>query len=353
MERKLKVGIIGAGWIANHHIYGYITSNRAEIVAISDVKEETAREIMNKYGLNCKFYKNYLDLLSDSEVEAVSICAPNKFHTEITVAAAEHKKDILCEKPFVSSIDDAISSYRAIKKNGVKCAVGYHRRFNPLYQEMKKLKKEGKLGNIYFCQSDYVHHVPMSMPIMKWALKKEFNPCAFHAGAGHCVDTLRYLIGSEIIECAAFMGTESCPGHESQAEAVAIYKFANGAIGKVMQIAPSPIANFEFNVEVYGTKGTFKNNKLLLDTFPNFWEPENAKAVVTYPDWIPNNTRGITEPWDVEIHKFVDWILSGKDETDLCLAIDAIKVAEACWAAVRSAEEGKFIKLPLINYNEI
>ncbi len=132
MESKLRVGIIGAGWIANHHINGYLKSGRAEIVGLSDVNEEAARKLMGQHGLTCHYHADYRDLLNDMQIQAVSICAPNKFHSENDVAAAEAGKHILCEKPFVSSVEEAIGSLRAIRKNNVKCAVGFHRRSNPL-----------------------------------------------------------------------------------------------------------------------------------------------------------------------------------------------------------------------------
>ncbi len=348
MGKKLNIGIIGAGWIANHHIAGYIKSNKADIVAISDVKEDAVESLKSKYSLNCKYYEDYRDLLKNKDIEAVSICAPNKYHSEMTVAAAEQKKHILCEKPFVSSIKEAVNSLKAIKENDVKCAVGFHRRFNPLYQEMKKMKDAGRLGEIFFCQCDYIHN-QMKLPIIKWTLKKEFNPSLFHAGGSHCVDLLRFLTDSEIVECTAFVSNKSCPECETEADTIAIYRFESGALGKVMRIAPTPITSFEFNVELYGTKGTFKNNTLVLDSFPDYWDPANKKKKIIYPEeWIPNNTPGITEPWDVEILQFVDWILSGKEDTQLCQAVDAVKVAEACWAAVISNKERRVVKLPLI-----
>ena len=144
MAEKLKVGIVGTGWIANHHVNGYLQSGRAEIVAVSNRTEENARRLMEKYKLKCRYFRNYQELLEDGEVEAVSICLPNKFHSEATVAAAEYKKHILCEKPFVTSMEEAGRSMEAIKQSGVKCAVGFHRRFNPLYLEIKRMKDEGQ-----------------------------------------------------------------------------------------------------------------------------------------------------------------------------------------------------------------
>ncbi len=348
MGKNLKIGIIGAGWQAENHLAGYIKSGKAEIAAIADIKQEAAGALLNKYGLNAKYYGDYKKLLEDREVEAVSICAPNKFHSEITVAAANAGKHMLAEKPFVTSVEEAKASYDAIKKNGVKCAVGYHRRFNPICREIIKLKEEGKLGKLFFAQSDYIHNLPDELPIWGWIGKKEFNPSIFHAGGGHCVDTLRYLMGDEIVECTALVSNLNYPECETEAETVALYRFKSGQIGKVMSLVLKPVASFDFNIEVYGTRGTMRNNRLILDSIPNFNDPNNKDNAIVYPNWMPDNTPGITEPWDVEINEFVKWVLGESDGEELCKARDAIRVAEACWAAVISSSEHRTVTLPLV-----
>ena len=346
---KLRVGIIGTGWIAHNHMNGYIKSGRAEIVAVSDLNEKTARDFISKYGLKAEYYATYGELLKDAAVQAVSICAPNKYHSEITVAAASAGKHIMAEKPFVTNIDEAKRSYEAIRKNGVKCAVGYHRRFNPLYREMKKMRDEGKLGSLFFAQSDYIHNLPDELPIWDWIGKKELNPSLFHAGGGHCVDAIRYMMDDEIVECAAFVSNINYPSCETEAECTAIYRFRNGQTGKVMSLVLKPVESFRFNLELYGTKGTFRNNKLILDTMPGFNDPSVKGSEITFPEWMPDNTVGITEPWDVEVEEFVKWVTGESDGKELCKARDAIRVAEACWAAVISSAEHRVVKLPLVD----
>jgi predicted dehydrogenase len=266
----------------------------------------------------------------------------------MTVAAANAGKHMLVEKPFVTNVDEARRSYAAIKKSGVKCAVGYHRRFNPLCQEIVRLRDEGKLGKLYFVQSDYIHNLPDELPIWDWIGKKEFNPSLYHAGGGHCVDTIRYIMDDEIIECTALVSNINYPACETEAETVALYRFKNGQIGKVMAIVLKPVAAFTFNIEVYGTKGTMRNNRLMLDTIPNFNDPTNKNNEIEYPAWMPNNTPGVTEPWDVEVCEFMDWVLGDSDGKVLCKARDAIRVAEACWAAVISSAEHRVVELPLV-----
>jgi UDP-N-acetylglucosamine 3-dehydrogenase len=343
MDQRLKVGIIGTGWIAGHHMSGYRRSGKAEIVAVSDVNEKAAREFMAKQGLTCKYYADYRELLKDTDVQSVSICAPNKYHSEMTVAAAHAGKHIMAEKPFVTNVDEAKRTWEALQKSGVKCAVGYHRRFNPLCQEIVRLRDEGKMGRLYFAQSDYIHNLPDELPIWDWIGKKEMNPSIFHAGGG-----IRYLMNDEIVECTALVSNINYPSCETEAETVALYRFKNGGIGKVMALVLKPVASFNFNIEVYGTKGTMRNNRLIVDTIPNYNDPTNPDNEIEYPAWMPNNNAGVTEPWDVEVSEFVNWVLGNSDGKVLCKAKDAIRVAEACWAAVISSAEHRVVKLPLV-----
>lgn len=348
MSNKLQVGIIGAGWQAENHVRGYLKSGKAEIAAVVDVREEAARGLLAKFGLKAKVYADYHSFLADDSIDAVSICAPNKYHSEITVAAAGAGKHMLTEKPFVTNPEEARRSWRALKQSGVKCAVGYHRRFNPLYREMKRLRDEGRLGRIFFAQSDYIHNLPDELPIWDWIGKKDLNPSLYAAGGGHCVDTIRYMMDDEITECAAFVSNINYPSCETEAETVALYRFAGGSIGKVMALVLKPVESFKFNLELFGTKGTFRNNRLILDSMPEFNVPGKKDNEIVYPEWMPDNTPGVTEPWDVEVCAFVDWVLGEGDGAELCRATDAIRVAEACWAAVISSAEHRVVKLPMV-----
>ena len=83
---------------------------------------------------------------------------------------------MLAEKPFVTNPAEAKASYAALTRAGVKCAVGYHRRFNPLCKEIVRLRTEGKLGQLYFAQSDYIHNLPDELPIWDWIGKKKLTP---------------------------------------------------------------------------------------------------------------------------------------------------------------------------------
>ena len=97
---KLKVGIIGCGGIANSkHLPALKSQNKkAEIVAFCDIVEDRAVLAAKEYGTeNAKVYKDYKKLLEDKSIDVIHVCTPNRSHSEITVAALEAGKHVMCE----------------------------------------------------------------------------------------------------------------------------------------------------------------------------------------------------------------------------------------------------------------
>ena len=95
----MKIGVIGCGNIANsYHIPCYLENDKAEIKYFCDIIPERAEHAVRKYGCGTAV-TDYNQVLDDPEIEAVSICTPNRMHSVITIAALEAGKNVLCEKP--------------------------------------------------------------------------------------------------------------------------------------------------------------------------------------------------------------------------------------------------------------
>ncbi|WML38304.1 Gfo/Idh/MocA family oxidoreductase [Neobacillus sp. OS1-2] len=139
--KKLRVGIIGVGGIAQgRHIPAFLQlSNQCELTAVSDVNVERAKEIAEKHSIPYVF-ENYRELFSN--VDAVCICTPNKFHAEITMAAFEAGVHVLCEKPMALSANECEAMIAASKKAGKVLAIAYHYRFMKEVQAAKKVMEE-------------------------------------------------------------------------------------------------------------------------------------------------------------------------------------------------------------------
>ena len=108
-SRKLKIGIIGTGWIAESHILSYKKMPDVEIVAAADLIPGKAEAFMKKFGVEgVRFYPSHKELIDNEELDGVSICTYNTAHKEPTIYALEHGVNVLLEKPFTVTLDEAI-----------------------------------------------------------------------------------------------------------------------------------------------------------------------------------------------------------------------------------------------------
>ena len=111
------VGIIGCGRIAQErHLPEYQENPNAVIIGVYDVNMDRAREIAEKYS--AKAYSSYEELLKDPKIDAVSVCSANSTHAEISVAALNAGKHVLCEKPMAITYEECKSMTEAAKANG-------------------------------------------------------------------------------------------------------------------------------------------------------------------------------------------------------------------------------------------
>jgi len=159
MSKKLRIGIIGCGGIANNKHMPALSklSDKCEMVAFCDIIEERAVKAAKEYGTpDAKVYTDYNELLKDDSIDVVHVLTPNVAHCPITVAAFEAGKHVLCEKPMAHSTEDARKMIEAWKKSGKKFTIGYQNRFRPEVQMLYKMCRAGELGDIYYAKAHAV-----------------------------------------------------------------------------------------------------------------------------------------------------------------------------------------------------
>lgn len=157
--KKLRVGIIGCGGIANNKHFPALTScsDECEIVGFCDIIEERAREACEKYGSkDAAYYTDYRELLKDETIDIVHVCTPNVSHCPITVDAFAAGKHVMCEKPMAHCTKDAEKMIEAWKKSGKKFTIGYQNRFRDDTIALHKSCEKGDLGKIYFAKAHAV-----------------------------------------------------------------------------------------------------------------------------------------------------------------------------------------------------
>jgi predicted dehydrogenase len=155
VEKKLRVGIIGCGGIANgKHMPSLAKLPNVEMVAFCDIIPARAEEAASKYGIDgAKVYEDYRVLLEHETLDVVHICTPNSSHAEITIASLEAGCHVMCEKPMAKTAAEAREMVATAKRTGKKLTIGYQSRFRSDSEYLKQTCERGDLGEIYLAKA--------------------------------------------------------------------------------------------------------------------------------------------------------------------------------------------------------
>ena len=129
--RKLKVGIVGCGGIANgKHLPSMKRNGNFEIVAFCDLIEERAQKAKEEYGTeDARVYTDYTELLKEEkDIEAVYVLTPNSVHAPVSIAAMEAGKNVMCEKPMAKTYAEAKAMVETSERTGKLLTIGYQSR---------------------------------------------------------------------------------------------------------------------------------------------------------------------------------------------------------------------------------
>ena len=155
--KKMRIGIIGCGWIAESHVKAYLNQPDVEIVAACDLVRGKAAALMNKFGIEGAKtdYANDREMLDDAslKLDAVSICTYNRQHAEPTIYALNKGVNVLLEKPFTVTLDEAVEVMRAEKASGKVLSIGFQPRLDENMKMIKKIVESGELGDVYYIQT--------------------------------------------------------------------------------------------------------------------------------------------------------------------------------------------------------
>jgi len=156
-NRKMRVGFIGCGWIAGAHIKSYLNQPDVEIVAGADLIPGKAEAFFKQHGVEGvkTDYASHKEMLDDEslKLDAVSVCTYNRQHAEPTIYALKKGVNVLLEKPFTVTLDEAIECMKAEKESGKVLSVGFQPRMDINMQQIKKIIESGELGKIYYVQT--------------------------------------------------------------------------------------------------------------------------------------------------------------------------------------------------------
>ena len=285
MSKIVKVGFIGCGGIANgKHFPGMsqqVKKGGVELVAFCDLVIERAEKAAKEYGTpDAKVYTDYKELLADPTIDAVHVLTPNIAHSEITVAALEAGKNVLCEKPMAATTEDAKRMVEARDRTGKMLTIGYQYRHFPANKVAKKVVTEGYVGDVYYAEATYLRR----RGVPTWGVftdkSKQGGGPLIDIGT-HALDLtlflmnnydVDYVVGTSFEKLGSIVpelqgqtdhrGNSNTWNHETydvEDSAVGHIKMKNGAVINLRASwainAPDTVANNEATALLCGTKG--------------------------------------------------------------------------------------------------
>lgn len=343
---QLRVGIIGAGGISKGvHIPNYRKcGDKVKIAAIADVALERAQEAAEEFNIP-HAYASYNDMLEKEELDAVSVCVPNKFHAEAAIAGLEAGCHVLCEKPPAMTAEEAELMMKTAEKAGKRLTYGFHYRHQAEVETAKSFIDGGELGDIY---SARVHAI-RRRGIPGWGVftNKELQGGGPLIDIGvHMLDTALYLMGypePDVVlgkthqqignrKGVGLLGEWDWENYTVEDMAVGMITFKNGATLTLE-------AAFAANVEKKDTmQVSLMGNKGGADVFPLKMYQEKHNTLIDITPVASTNVGGHEQ----EISRFVEDCIANRQP--LSTPEQGYIIQKIVEAIYQSAETGKSIQ---------
>jgi predicted dehydrogenase len=190
--KKIKIALIGAGFIADYHARGLQQNDEVEIYGVVSLPIESAESFAEKYGIK-NYSDNYKDFVENNEINAVVISTPNKFHAPIAIDFLKNGKDVFIEKPMAINPKEGKQIEQVADENNKLVMVGHMWRFDEEVNFIKSLIDDGKFGKIFKTKGYGIHE---NWGPGGWFINKEIAGGGALADMGvHAIDTVRYLLG--------------------------------------------------------------------------------------------------------------------------------------------------------------
>lgn len=344
----LGIGIIGAGGIARGvHIPGYQALPNAKVIAVSDPFEAARNGARDQFKIE-HAYEDFREMLARPDIHAVSVTTPNFLHAEATIAALEAGKDVLCEKPLAMNAIEGQAMVDAAKRNGKQLMCGYHFRFSPEIQCLKRFAEAGEFGNMYYARTQALRR--RGIPGWGLFISKEKNGGGPLIDIGvHMLDSTLHVLGfpkpvsvkgktyqmfGKRSDVLGLMGQWKHEEFTVEDFAVAHVTFENGM---TLTLESSFCADMEENdkmtFQIFGDQGGCQFNPLKM------FKEKNKTLLDLTPKYLPQGVHAHAE----EIKSFVNSVLEGTPV--FTPGEEALEVTKIIDAIYESSETGEEVKL--------
>ena len=244
----------------------------ARVVAIASRRREQAESVAKEFGIK-HVAADWRELIERDDVDLVSVVTPPATHKEITIAALERGKAVLCEKPMAMNAEEAKQMTARAREAGVLALIDHELRFLKSRQTMQSMLRTGAIGNARHCnylfRSDYRGRLDRPWD---WWSDETMGGGTLGAIGSHVIDSFRWMLGSEISEVSGLLTSHIAERPDkssgtmrrvtSDDEAKLLLRFAESSLTKnttgMASLSVVESGKYENRLELYGTTGALK-----------------------------------------------------------------------------------------------
>jgi predicted dehydrogenase len=341
---RVKVGIVGAGFIGHLHAEAFSRVPNAEVIAIASPSAARGRALADQFGIP-QHFSDYRQMLQLDDLDMITVGVPNDLHAQVCIDAARAGKHVVCEKPLCLTLEDADAIIAAGREVGVKMMYAEELLFAPKYVRAKKLVEEGALGDVFLVKQSEEHAGPHSPWF--WDVRRSGGGVLLDMGC-HSIAFCRWIFDQPIKQVSATMGTfvhrDKTRGED---HALCVMTF-DGGIG-LAENSWAKGGGVDDRAEIYGSRGNTRADLLRGSSLTTYSDTGYGYAVEKAESTVGWTFTMYEESWNYgfpqEMQHFTDCVQ--RDEQSLVTAEDGKAVLEAIYAAYLSAGTGKAVDLPL------
>jgi len=202
--KKLRVGLVGCGFIGPHHLDAIRRLGFADVTAVATRSAGQARAKAAEHHIERSF-GDWRELVTDPDIDVIDITTPTNSHAEIAIAAASAGKHVIVDKPMALTTAEAEKMCDAAKSAGIVNAVTFSIRYNVMLQQMRGMVADGSIGEVNFVQGHYLQEWLLRDTDYNWRIEPtEAGNLAMVADAGaHWYDMLQHVTGRKIVRVLA------------------------------------------------------------------------------------------------------------------------------------------------------
>jgi predicted dehydrogenase len=233
----MKVAQVGLGWWGSKVTSVLEDSENIEIVCGVDPVDQIAKRYHEVHGL--PVYSAFQEALEDPTVEGVILTIPHLLHEDAVIQAAAAGKQIFCEKPLALNVSSARRMIDACDNAGIVMGIGHERRFEPAWEEMKRMADAGEFGTILHMEAHWSHDRWLNMASDNWRGSKEESPAAGWTGMGVHLSDMMLSLAGEVVEVHAHVARRILKIPTGDVVS-AHFRFADETTGYIAALSATP-----------------------------------------------------------------------------------------------------------------